>query len=69
MTSQVVLVVKSLPGNAGDTRDTGSIPGWQRSLGVRNGNLLHYFAWEIPWTEETTEHTAHIYYSQYVVKI
>ena len=26
-TSQVVLVVKNLPANAGDIRDTGSIPG------------------------------------------
>ena len=26
--SHVMLVVKNPPGNAGDTRDMGSIPGW-----------------------------------------
>ena len=31
--SQVVLVIKNLPANAGDTRDTGSIPGSDRSPG------------------------------------
>ena len=36
--SQVVLVVKNLPANAGDTRDAGLIPGSGRSSGVRNGN-------------------------------
>ena len=30
--SQVALVVKNLPASAGDTRDTGSIPGSGRSL-------------------------------------
>ena len=30
--SQVVLVVKNLPANAGDARDPGSIPGLGRSL-------------------------------------
>ena len=35
--SQVVLVVKNLPANAGDTY---SIPGSGKSPGVRNGNLL-----------------------------
>ena len=42
MTSQVVSVVKNLPANAGDTRETGSIPGSERSPGVGNGNLLQY---------------------------
>ena len=32
-------VVKNLPANAGDT---GSIPGWGRFPGRRNGNLLEY---------------------------
>ena len=35
-------MVKNLPANAGDTGDEGSIPGWGRSPGVGNGNLLHY---------------------------
>ena len=37
-TSQVALVVKIPPANAGDTRDAGLIPGWRRSPGVGNGN-------------------------------
>ena len=35
-------VVKNLPANAGDARDTGSISGLGRSPGVGNGNLLQY---------------------------
>ena len=35
--------------NAGDTH---SVPGSGRSPGGRNGNPLHFLAWEIPWTEE-----------------
>ena len=34
--------VKDLPANAGDTRDTGSIPGSGKSPGVGNGTLLQY---------------------------
>jgi len=33
-------VVKNLPANAGGARDSGSIPGWERSPKVRNGNPL-----------------------------
>ena len=36
------LVVKNLPANAGDIRDTGLIPGLGRSSGRGNGNLLQY---------------------------
>ena len=49
--SQVALVVKNLPANAGDSRDVGSILGWGRSSGVGNGNPLQYsctLAWKIP---------------------
>ena len=42
MTSQVALVVKSLPANAGDIRHAGSIPGSGRSPGEGNGNSLQY---------------------------
>ena len=35
-------VVKNLPANTGDARDTGSIPGSGRSPGVGNGNPHHY---------------------------
>ena len=38
--SQVELVVKNLPTNAGDIRDLGSISGWGRSPGEGNGNSL-----------------------------
>ena len=37
-TSQVALVVKNLPANAGDIRDVGLIPGLGRSLGGGHGN-------------------------------
>ena len=40
--SHVVLMVKNLPANAGDTRDTGSIPGLGRSPGGGNGNPLQH---------------------------
>ena len=40
--SQVVLVVKNLPANAGDTRDMGSIPGLGRYPGVGNGNPFQH---------------------------
>ena len=39
-TSQVVLVVKNPPANAGDIRVMGSIPGLGRSPGERNGYPL-----------------------------
>ena len=35
-------MVQNLLANAGDTRDTGLIPGSGRSPGVGNGNLLQY---------------------------
>jgi len=35
-------VVKNLPANAGDTRDTGLIPGSGRSPGEGNGYTLQY---------------------------
>ena len=38
----MVLVVKSLPVKEGDIRDTGVIPGSERSPGEGNGNLLQY---------------------------
>ena len=40
--SQVALVVKNLPADAGDTRDMGSIPGLGRSPEVGNNNPLQY---------------------------
>ena len=51
-TSQVALMVRNLPANAGDTGDAGSIPGLERSPGGGNGNPLQYLAWRVQWTEE-----------------
>ena len=44
--SQVVLVVKNPPANAGDARDMGLISGPGRSPRKGNGNLLQYFSLE-----------------------
>ena len=38
----MVLVVKNLPTNAGDTRDMSLIPGLGRTPGEGNGNSLQY---------------------------
>ena len=46
--SQVALVVKNLPANAEDIRDTGSIPGLGRSPGGGHGNPLQYSCLENP---------------------
>ena len=46
--SQVMLVVKNLPANAGDIRDTGSILGLGRSPGRGHGNPLQYSCLENP---------------------
>ena len=48
MASQVVLVVKNPPANAGDIRDVGSVLGLGRSPGGGNGNLLQYSCLENP---------------------
>ena len=44
----MVLVVKNLPVNAGDIKDSASIPGLGRSLGGGNGNPLQYSCLENP---------------------
>ena len=41
-TSQMALVVKKLPANAGDIRDVDLIPGSGRSPGGGHGNPLQY---------------------------
>ena len=55
MASQVALVVKNLPVNAGDIRDEVLNPRWGRSPGGGRGNLGQYgeywSAWRIPWTK------------------
>ena len=47
-TSQVALMTKNPPANAGDKRYAGLIPGSGRSPGEGNGNPLQYFCWKIP---------------------
>ena len=51
--SQVALVVKSMPANAGDIRGTGLIS-WVRKIPLEEGMATHSsnLAWRIPWTEE-----------------
>ena len=46
------VAVKKPNANAGDTGDTGSIPGSGRS--PRGGNAIHFsiLAWENPWKEK-----------------
>ena len=59
---QVVLVVKNLPANAGDTRDTGDvglIPGSRRSPGEGHDNLLQYSCLENPMDRGAWRATVH----------
>ena len=49
--SQVALVEKNPPTNAGDVRDTGLIPRLGRSPGMGNGNLLQYSCLENPMNQ------------------
>ena len=44
----MTLVVKNLPANAEDIRDTGSTPGLGRSPGGEDGNPLQYPCLENP---------------------
>ena len=48
MEAQVALVVKNLPTNIGDVRDSDSIPGSGRSPGRGHGNPLQYSCLENP---------------------
>ena len=46
------LVVKGLPANVGDTRDTVLIPGLENPLEKEMTDHSSILAWRIPWTEE-----------------
>ena len=50
--SQVTIVVKNPPAEAGDVRDAGSILGLGRSPGGGHATHSSILAWRIPWTEE-----------------
>ena len=45
-------VVKNPPANAGDTGDTGSIPGWKDPLEEETATHSSILVWKIPWAEE-----------------
>ena len=49
---KVALMIKNLPANAGDIRDSGSIPGWEDPLEEDMAAHSSILAWRIPWTEE-----------------
>ena len=55
----MVLVVKNLPANAGDTRDASSTHGLGRSPGEGHGNPLQHSCLENPVARRTWWATAH----------
>ena len=57
--SQVDLVVKNLPANAGDLRDAGLIPGLGRSSGGGHGNPPQYSCLENPMDRGAWQVTVH----------
>ena len=57
--SQVVLVVKNAPANAGDMRDEGSIPGLGRSLEESVATHSSILAWRIPMDRGAWRVTVH----------
>ena len=58
-TSQVVLVVKDPPANAGDIRDTDTIPRSGRSPGGGHSNPLQYSCLETPTDRRALWATVH----------
>jgi len=59
MASQVALMVKKLPANAGDVRDVGLIPGFRRSPGGGHDNLLQYSCLGNPMDRGAWQATVH----------
>ena len=57
--SQVALIVKNLPANAGDLRDMGLIPGLGKSPREGNGNTLQYSCLENPMGQGAWRDTVH----------
>ena len=57
--SQVAPVVKNPPSNAGDVRDTGLVPGWERSPGGGHGSPLQYSCLQNPIDREAWWTTVH----------
>ena len=52
-------MVKNLPANAGDARDSGSLPWVKKSFGGGNGNLLQYSCLGNPKDRGTWQATVH----------
>ena len=50
--SQVALVVRKLPANAGDIREAVLSLGWDDPLEEEMATHSSILAWRIPWTEE-----------------
>ena len=57
--SQVVLVAKNLPANAGDAGDVGLIPGLGRWVGEEHGSPLQYSWLENPMDRRAWRATVH----------
>ena len=55
----MALVVKSLPANARDVKDVGSIPGLGRFPGGGHGNPLQYFCLKNPMDRGAWQTTVH----------
>ena len=53
--SQMVLVIKNLSANTGDTEK--QVWSWDQEEPLEEGTATHssIFAWRIPWTEELAE--------------
>ena len=56
---QVALAVKNLPANAGDARDSGSVPGLGRFPGGSHGSSLRYSCLENPLDRGILQTTVH----------
>ena len=52
-------MIKNASANAGDAKDLNLIPGWGRSTGVGNGNLLQYSCWDNPMARGAWLATVH----------
>ena len=55
----MILVVKNLPANPGDIKDTGFILGLGRSPGGGHGNPFRILGWRIPIDREVWWVTVH----------
>ena len=57
--SQVELGIKNCPVNAGDIKDAGLIPGWERHPGGEHKNPLQYSCLENPVDRRAWRATVH----------